>query len=582
MVMADGTKSEVPVLIVGGGPVGLALAGELGWRGVGCLLIERGNGAITQAKMDFVGVRTMEFCRRWGIVPWVHAAGYNRAYPQDCAWVSSLDGYEFGREPFPAPQDEKPLPQSPCSRGERCPQDFFDPVLTRFARQFPLVTLRYDTELTDFSEDATGVTARLKDVRTGHDEEIRTSYLVGCDGGSSLVRERLKIPMSGEPALTYTTNVIFRCPGFEQLHNKAPAYRYILIGPEGTWGTVVAINGRDRWRLSVVGDETRRSLSEADVRKCIVRAMGKEFDFEILSILPWVRRQLVADRYGSDRVFIAGDAAHLTSPTGGFGMNMGIQDAVDLGWKLEGVINGWAGGDLLQSYEVERRPVGLRNVNEATGNLKRMLAPRDRRPAPLVFEPGEAGDAARADFGQRYTEMMKREWFSPGIHLGYVYEKSPIIVPDGTAPPPDEVMTYTQTARPGSRAPHVWLAPDRSTLDLFGRGFVLLRFVPEAGNGDTLVDAASARGVPLSVVEIDSADAFAAYERRLVLVRPDGHVAWRADEGPSMSDALRIIDTVRGALPGRPIEAGASLPTQGLPIGTGDYALAKATSGRRS
>ena len=411
------------------------------------------------------------------------------------------------------------------------------------------MTLRYETELTDFSEDGAGVTARLKDVRTGREEEVRAAYLVGCDGGTSLVRERLGIAMSGESALTYTTNVIFRCPGFEKLHDKAPAYRYIFIGPEGTWGTVVAINGRDRWRFSIVGDETRRDLSEADIRKIIVRAMGKEFDFEVLSILPWVRRQLVADRYGNDRVFIAGDAAHLTSPTGGFGMNMGIQDAVDLGWKLEAMIEGWAGPHLRRSYEVERRPVGLRNVNEATGNLKRMLAPRDRRPSPLVFEPGEAGDAARADFGQRFTEMMKREWFSPGIHLGYVYENSPIIVPDGTPPPPDEVMTYTQTARPGSRAPHVWLGPDRSTLDLFGRGFVLLQFVPDVANGNTLVDAARARGVPLTAAAIGNAEAFAAYERRLALVRPDGHVAWRADDGPSMDDALRIIDIVRGASP---------------------------------
>jgi 2-polyprenyl-6-methoxyphenol hydroxylase-like FAD-dependent oxidoreductase len=545
----EGRAAHTPVLIVGGGPVGLALAGDLGWRGIGCTLIERSDGAITQAKMDFVGTRTMEFCRRWGIVPWVHAAGYNRAYPQDCAWVSSLTGYEFGRERFPSPQDEKPLPQSPYPRGERCPQDFFDPVLARFARQFPAVTLRHQTELTGFHEDDTGVTARLKDAGTGREEEIRASYLIGCDGGASLVRERLGIAMSGEPALTYTTNVIFRCAGLEQLHDKAPGYRYIFIGPEGTWATVVAINGRDRWRLSIVGDETRRTLSEADVRKSIVCAMGKEFDFEILSILPWVRRQLVADRYGTKRVFIAGDAAHLTSPTGGFGMNTGIQDVVDLGWKLEGAIKGWAGLHLLQSYELERRPVGLRNVNEATGNLKRMLAPRDRRPSPLVFEPGAAGDAARKEFGNRFTQVMQREWFTPGIHLGYVYESSPIILPDGTPPPPDEVMTYTQTARPGSRAPHVWLAPDRSTLDLFGRGFVLLRFMPGAGRGDALVEAARLRSVPLSVVELDSADAFAAYERRLVLVRPDGHVAWRSDQAPSTAEALQIIDVVRGAGP---------------------------------
>lgn len=531
---------DTPVLIVGGGPIGLALAGELGWRGVACTLIEQGDGSISQPKMDFVGVRTMEFCRRWGIVSWVHEAGYNRAYPQDCAWVSSLTGYEFGREPFPAPKDEKPLPQSPYSRGERCPQQFFDPVLRRFAAQFPHVSLRYNTALASFEEQGDGVTARLDDGTA-----IRAAYLVGCDGGASTVREALDIPMSGSPVLTYTTNVIFRCPGLEKLHDKKPGYRYIFIGPEGTWATLVAIDGRERWRFSLVGDETKRKPTEEEIRQAIARAMGKPFDFEIESVLPWVRRQLVAERYGTERVFIAGDAAHLTSPTGGFGMNMGIQDAVDLGWKLEAAIKGWAGPKLLKSYEIERRPVGIRNVNEATGNLKRMLAPRDSRPAKEVFEPGPAGERARKEFGERYTQMMKREWFAVGIHLGYVYEGSPVIVPDGTPPPPDEIQTYTQTARPGSRAPHIWLAPDQSTLDLFGRGFVLLHFNGPAG--ETLLRAAQRRAVPFSTMKIHNEDARRLYEQRLVLVRPDGHVAWRADAEPSEPEALRIIDIVRGS-----------------------------------
>jgi 2-polyprenyl-6-methoxyphenol hydroxylase-like FAD-dependent oxidoreductase len=536
------------VLIVGGGPIGLALAGELGWRGVSATLIERSDGVIEQPKMDFVGVRTMEFCRRWGIVPWVHAAGYNRAYAQDCAWVSSLTGYEFGREPFPAPQDEATLPQSTYSRGERCPQNFFDPVLARFAGQFPTVKIRHEVELLGFEERADGVTARLQNLRTGKPEILETAYLVGCDGGTSVVREQLGIPMTGSPVLTYTTNVIFRCAGLERLHDKAPAYRFILIGPEGTWATLVAIDGRDRWRFSLVGDATRRVLGEDEIRAAIIRAVGREFDFEILSILPWTRRQLVADRYGSERVFIAGDAAHLTSPTGGFGMNMGIQDAVDIGWKLAAMLQGWGGANLLASYGIERRPVGIRNVNEATGNLQRMLQPRAKQPSPLIFAPGEAGDAARAEFGRHYTEMMRREWFAPGIHLGYVYEGSPIIIPDGTPPPADDVMNYVQTARPGSRAPHVWLGEDRSTLDLFGRGFVLLCFgAPDAGS---LVDAAAARAVPLSVVRLDHPAAAALYERRLVLVRPDGHVAWRADDPPTPEAARRIVDIISGTAAG--------------------------------
>jgi 2-polyprenyl-6-methoxyphenol hydroxylase-like FAD-dependent oxidoreductase len=536
---------QTPVLIVGAGPIGLALAGDLGFRGVPCTLIERSDGQVIQPKMDMVGVRTMEYCRRWGIVPWVHDAGYNRAYPQDCAWVTGLSGYEFGREVFPSPQDEKCPAQSPQKR-ERCPQNFFDPVLRRFAQQQKGVDIRYNTELVGFSENADGVVATVRNVNTGEESVIEASYLVGSDGGASAVRQALGIGMAGEPTLTYTTNVVFRCDNLEALHDKKPAYRYIFIGPEGTWATLVAINGRDQWRFSLVGDETRLTLTEEQMRAAIVRAVGREFDFEILSMLPWVRRQLVADSYGTKRVFVAGDAAHLTSPTGGFGMNTGIQDAVNLSWKLAATLQGWGGEHLLATYETEQRPVAIRNVAEATGNLKRMLSPRVLSPAKEIFEDGPGSEAARIEFGNQYTALMKREWFSIGIHLGYMYEGSPIIVPDGTPQPPDEVSTYVQTARPGSRAPHVWLAQDESTLDLFGKEFVLLCFAPAAAESEALREAAARRAVPFRSIDIDNDEARRLYERRLVLVRPDGQVAWRGDELPD--DALALIDIVRGAV----------------------------------
>ena len=241
---------KTPVLIVGGGPVGLAMAGDLGWRGIPCVLVEKTDGGITQPRMDMVGVRTMEFCRRWGIVPWVEAAGYNRDYPQDNAWVTRLaGGYELGREPFPSPRDEQPPPESPQKR-ERCPQNFFDPVLARFAGSFPQVTLRYRTELLDFTEHADGVTARVIDQATGVTQTIAADYLVACDGAGGTIRERLGIALAGNPVLTYTTNVIFRRAGLEQLHTLRPAYRFIFIGPEGTFATMVAIDGRDHWRFS--------------------------------------------------------------------------------------------------------------------------------------------------------------------------------------------------------------------------------------------------------------------------------------------------------------------------------------------
>jgi 2-polyprenyl-6-methoxyphenol hydroxylase-like FAD-dependent oxidoreductase len=535
---------RTPVLIVGAGPVGLALAGELGWRGVPCTLIEKTDGSIEQPKMDIVGPRTMEFCRRWGIADWVRDAPYPGDYPQDCVYVTGLNDYELGREPFPGRAQEKCPPQSPQKR-ERVPQDMFDPILQRFVRGFPHVRLCYRSELVSFAETANGVTAQLRDAASGEIRELAADYLVGTDGGASLVRECTGITMSGNPALTYTTNVMFRCADFPSLHDKGKAYRFIFIGPEGTWLTIVAINGGDRFRMSIVGSADKVNHSESDIREALRRAVGRDFDYEILSVMRWVRRELVADSYGTDRVFIAGDAAHLMSPTGGFGMNTGIQDAVDLGWKLAAVIGGWAGSDLLRSYEIERRPVAVRNVTEASSNLGRMLSTRQRLPPPEIFQAGHAADAARADYGRWFTETMRHEWFTVGFHLGYRYDGSPTVVPDGTPAPPLPTSSYVQTARPGARAPHAWLPDGRSTLDLFGRGFVLLRLGPDAPDGNSIATAAREAGVPLDVVALDLPQVSELYQSRLVLVRPDGHVAWRADALPE--DARDLIEVVRGA-----------------------------------
>jgi 2-polyprenyl-6-methoxyphenol hydroxylase-like FAD-dependent oxidoreductase len=537
-------SQQIPVLIVGAGPVGLALAGDLGWRGVPCTLIEQGDGRIEQPKMDLIGVRTMEFCRRWGIADWVRDAPYPGDYPQDCVFLTGLNGFELGREPFPGRAFEVPPPQSPQKR-ERVPQDMFDPILKRFATSLPTLDLQYETALVSFEETADCVRANVRDMRTGATRVVTADYLVGTDGGASLVREGASIPMSGNPALTYTTNVLFRCADFPSLHRMGKAYRFIFIGPEGTWLTIVAINGGDRFRMSIVGTPDKVNHTEADIHAALVRAMGRDFDYEILSVMRWVRRELVADRYGSGRVFVAGDAAHLMSPTGALGMNTGIQDAVDLGWKLSAVLQGWGGADLLASYGGERRPVALRNVAASTENLGRMLSTRERRPPPQVFESGSEADAIRRDYGAWFTETMRHEWFMNGFHLGYRYDDSPIVWPDGTPAPPLETSTYTQTARPGARAPHVWLAPGRSTLDLYGRGFVLLRLGPDAPGGEAIMRAAADAGVPLQVVALDQPQALGAYQRRLVLVRPDGHVAFRADAEPA--DARAVIDVVRGA-----------------------------------
>jgi 2-polyprenyl-6-methoxyphenol hydroxylase-like FAD-dependent oxidoreductase len=536
-------SARTPVLIVGGGPVGLALAGELGWRGVPCTLIEKSDGSIEQPKMDLVGIRTMEFCRRWGILDWVRDAPYPLDYPQDYIYVTGLNGYELSREPFPGRGFEPCPPESPQKR-ERVPQDMFDPILRRFAERSGLTTLRYNCELIAFQESPGGVRAEVRDTVTGNTEIIEADFMAGTDGGASTVREQLGIPMSGTPALTYTTNVMFRCKNFAELHDKGPGYRFIFIGPEGTWLTIVAVNGGDRFRMSIVGSPQKIDHSDDDIRAALKRAMGQDFDYEILSVMRWVRRELVADRYGTSRIFLAGDAAHLMSPTGGFGMNTGIGDAVDLGWKLEAVIKGWGGAELLASYDAERRPVGLRNVAEASSNLRRMLSTRERLPGPEIFKDGPESDAARKDYGEWFAAIMRHEWFANGVMLGYRYDNSPVVMSDGTPVPPDSSHPYVQTARPGARAPHVWLKDGRSTLDLFGRGFVLLRLGNNPPPAAKIERAANECGVPLNSIEIGEAEVLTAYERRLVLVRPDGHVAWRADAEPA--DAGMLLDVIRG------------------------------------
>jgi hypothetical protein len=293
--------------------------------------------------------------------------------------------------------------------------------------------------------------------------------------------------------------------------------------------------------------------------------VGRPFDYEVLSVVPWIRRELVADTFASRRVLIAGDAAHMMSPTGGFGMNTGIGDAVDLSWKLDGVLQGWGGPALLRSYEHERRPVAVRNVREATLNLDRMLSPRTRRPPGEVFEAGQAGDQARASYGAWYTETMRPEWFSIGIHLGYEYDDSPICVYDGSEVRSNAADNYEQSTRPGARAPHVWLASGQSTLDLFGKGFTLLRLGANAPTGSGIVEAARRAGVPIAVHAIDEADVVKVYGRPLVVVRPDGHVAWRGDEEPDDVEAL--LGTVTGRAPQSPHAISAMRPAHDAAIG---------------
>ncbi|MCY1238364.1 3-(3-hydroxy-phenyl)propionate/3-hydroxycinnamic acid hydroxylase [compost metagenome] len=264
-------------------------------------------------------------------------------------------------------------------------------------------------------------------------------------------------------------------------------------------------------------------------------------EIEVIRAQPWSGHRVVAQRYREGRVFLLGDAAHLRWPKGGFGANTGVGDAVDLGWKLSAVLNGWGGSGLLDSYEAERRPIAVRNVNEAANN--RVLDGRIAADG-LLDDASEQGEAARREAENRIHALRLREFSTQGVQLGYRYRQSPLCVSDGSLEPPDDHMVYQPSTWPGSRAPHAWLEDGRSTLDLFGRSFVLLRFDGSA-QATPFQAAAEQRGVPFCEVPLASSSIASLYERRYVLVRPDGHVAWRGDELPV--DALVVIDRVRGA-----------------------------------
>ena len=282
-------------------------------------------------------------------------------------------------------------------------------------------------------------------------------------------------------------------------------------------------------------------LSPGQIEAWLFETVGTAFDYQVRTVARWTRRTVVSERFREGRVFLAGDSAHQLSPSGGFGMNTGMGDADNLGWKLDAVLNGWGGPGLFDSYEIERRPIAVRNVTAAAEAFR----VRNFDISPALLEDTQEGAAVRREIGERIDGETSLSFQADGVIFDYRYEPSPIIAPDGTPEPPYALTEYKPMARPGSRAPHGWLADGRSILDLFGRGFTLLQFGPSGDAEDRFAAAARERGLPVAAHKIDDADLAHLYERQFVLVRPDGHVAWRGDTLPQ--DMNSLIDHVRGA-----------------------------------
>src|SRR5215471_2598590 len=534
---------ETPVLVVGGGPVGLALALDLGWRGVECLLVDalERDGYRNHPRANLINSRTMEFCRRWGVASRVKEVGTPPDYPHTAMYVTSMRGHTIARIERPEHGGDKKIAFTP-EPPQRCNQIWFDPVLRERAEEFPSVKLRYRWRFDSFAQDEKGVTSIVTDLERGETHTVRSAFLAACCGGRSPIRQQLGIDANEGEVLGAPLSVYFRATNLWQYHDKGKGVLHFIVGASGVWATLNSLNGGDLWRVTLHGGAKAHGTPETlDHKEILARIVGCEFPYELIAISPWVRRKLVTAAYRHVRVFLAGDCAHQNTPTGGYGMNTGMGDAVDLGWKLAAAVEGWAGPELLSSYDAERRPVAQRNVEEATRNFQL----RSFDPIPELLEASVKGEFARGHLGDEIVRNTSRELRSDGIVMGYRYH-SPIVCADGSEPPPLSVTEYVQSTFPGARAPHAWLGDGRSTLDLFGRSFVLLRLGADAPGAAAFEREAKRRGVPLETIAVDEPAVRAAYEGKMVLVRPDGHVAWRGDAAPP--DPAAVVAKVTGTL----------------------------------
>ncbi|MER7692468.1 FAD-dependent monooxygenase [Streptomyces sp. NPDC097610] len=543
------------VLVVGAGPVGLSLAIELGWRGVPVTVIDQGDGRVPFPAGEAIFSRTMEHLRRWGCAEEARSASAPPTdYPHRTVFATSATGHVLTEFDYGVTNGSPGMYGPVTPEGPAFLSKFsFLPLLERTAQDLPEVEIRFATRLERFEQDADGVRAMVRDLESGIPETLTGEYLVACDGGRSSVRRTLGIEFEGMFAQGQNFAVHFRAPQLQDLLRErlgGPAVQIHTLSSERR-PYITVVNGVDEWRLSVYLEE---DAEPRDAVAWVHEAVGAPIDVEVLAAQPWSGHCVVAGKYRAGRVFLAGDAAHLLWPKGGFGANTGIGDAVDLGWKLAATLQGWAGPALLDSYEQERRPIAVRNVTEASSNWR---ADSQLVPDALLDRADAAGEQARRETGKLIRQSRGKEFRCMGIQLGYRYSGSPICVPDGSPEPPDEPDEYVPSTWPGCRAPHVWLPDGTSVLDHFGRGFVLV--VSGPADPAPLVEAAHHRGVPLTVIRLTEPAAASLYERPLALVRPDGHVGWRGEQAPT--DPVAVLDRLRGAQAGTPV-AGAAIAPQ--------------------
>jgi 2-polyprenyl-6-methoxyphenol hydroxylase-like FAD-dependent oxidoreductase len=423
---------------------------------------------------------------------------------------------------------------------------YVERVLREEAEALAPVTILSGWRATALQQDNAAVTVTAERSEGAEERAFRSLFLMGADSARSLTRKSLGCGYSGESGVARDfmggrmSAIYFRSAELYDLLPHTQAWMYWTVNPDRR-SFMAAINGRDEFTFhtQLRQHEEEEEISDRDAMGMFHAALGAELNVEVLSRSSWsAGYTLVAEKFQQSRIFIGGDAAHLFTPTGGLGYNTAVEDAVNLGWKLTAVINGWGGPALLNTYETERRKIAVRNTTFARGfadSVGLFVAPEE------LEGDGAAGVAARRAAGDYLNRHARAEFNIPGVTFGGRYDGSPIIVPDGNAPPPDLANEYVPSASPGGRPPHLWIDETTSLFDLFGPDFTLLRLGPNPASAEPFISAAAELGVPLTLVNIASDAVRTLYETDLVLIRPDQMVAWRGNEAAVAADVLRRV-----------------------------------------
>jgi 2-polyprenyl-6-methoxyphenol hydroxylase-like FAD-dependent oxidoreductase len=564
---------ETDVLIAGGGPFGLMLANELGRRDIQCLLVDPKASTAFNPQANATQARTMEHFRRLGFAQEIRAQGLPPHHPTDITYLTRFSGIELARLRLPtaaaAPQAIKAMSGSwsAAELPHRVSQKFVEVTLRQHAEKWASNDIRYGWKLESFKDESlssnnTGsvaashpIQARIQQVNSAEPVslDVRAKYFIGADGARSFVRHELGIAWGG--ATGFKRNfmggkmlaVYLKAPHFYEQNPNDRAWMYVIVNPE-LRAFIMSVDGVSEFAFHVqmADDAATEALTAEDAKRLFALAYGQAMDIEILSMATWLAgHALVADSFQKGRVFLGGDAVHLFTPTGGLGYNTAVEDAVNLGWKLSAVLKGQAQPTLLDSYEIERKPLAIRN----TGYAKQFADSIGLFDADKALEDiSPAGEQARSIASDYLNGHARREFNIPGVTFGGRYIHSPLIVEDGTQAPADAANTYIPSACPGGRPPHAWLPDGSSLFDHFNFEWTLLVLGEDKGplaqDALKFSEAALQCHLDFKVLRFDSQELLDLYEANLVLIRPDQIVAWR---GTNAHQAMQVLKQASGA-----------------------------------